>query len=107
MVQEAVTNLLDNARIHGGPTLTEICLSATRTGDTIAIEVSDDGKGISPEEHDHALKRFEQLGSTSGSGLGLSIVEAVAHAHGGTCTLHSRDRGLTARITLLAQDEAD
>ena len=106
MVQEAVTNLLDNARIHGGPTLTEITLSASKAGDTIAIEVSDDGKGISPEEHDHALKRFEQLGSTSGSGLGLSIVEAVAHAHGGTFTLHSREKGLTARITLLAQDEA-
>ncbi|MEL6609932.1 MAG: sensor histidine kinase [Pseudomonadota bacterium] len=100
MILEAVTNLLENALIHCGPTLRQVTLTASEAHREIRIEVTDDGKGIPPDDHDRALTRFEQLGSSSGSGLGLSIVDAVARAHGGTCALRSQERGLSARMTL-------
>ena len=63
----------------------------------VQLEVSDDGLGIVPQRRDRVFDRFSRGGSDatpafSGSGLGLSIVRAVADAHGGTVTLDDAPR---------------
>jgi signal transduction histidine kinase len=64
---------------------------ATRSsgGDTV-IEVSDDGAGIDPAEHERIFDRFARAADGSGTGLGLPMVRAIAAAHGGTATVRSR-----------------
>ena len=80
-LEQALGNLLDNARRHGGP---HIELAAEPRGDTVRLHVRDDGPGV-PE----ALAAFERFtrGDSArgrgGAGLGLAIVDAVARAHGG------------------------
>jgi len=87
MLREAVTNLIDNAVRHGGADLKEVHVSLTDLGDHLELTVQDDGQGIPPDHLPAATERFRQLSPTSSSGLGLSIVEAVAHGHGGTLVL--------------------
>jgi signal transduction histidine kinase len=56
----------------------------------LTIAVSDDGPGLSPEDRAHAGERFfraDRARATPGSGLGLSLVVAVAHLHGGEIRL--------------------
>ena len=52
--------------------------------------MADDGPGLSPEDRRHAGERFfraDKARATPGSGLGLSLVQAVAHLHGGEVEL--------------------
>jgi len=56
----------------------------------VAVTVADDGPGLSPEDRSHAGERFfraDKARATPGSGLGLSLVQAVAHMHGGEVRL--------------------
>jgi signal transduction histidine kinase len=59
----------------------------------LEIWVSDTGTGIPPEDHERIFERFVKgrnaTGSSEGSGLGLSIVKAIAEAHGGSVRLES------------------
>jgi two-component system sensor histidine kinase TctE len=101
MLREALGNLVDNALKHGGPGLGRIAIRLTRDGATAAITVADDGRGVAIEDVDTVLARFGQAGPSEGSGLGLSIAEAVALAHGGTIGLdRSEAGGLSVTITL-------
>ena len=103
MLREAVVNLVDNALRHGGPGLTRIEVSARAVGRQPApISVRDDGRGLTAEEVDLARERFRQMSPSSGSGLGVSIVEAIAISHGGTLELHPRTPGLEAVLDLPA-----
>ena len=86
-VTMAVANLLRNAVRHGGP---HVCLEATVEGPWLTIAVTDDGKGFPPEFAAQAFDRFSRAESsrtTPGSGLGLSLVLAVATLHGGTAQI--------------------
>ncbi|MEM9438118.1 MAG: sensor histidine kinase [Pseudomonadota bacterium] len=100
MIREAIKNLLDNAYKHGGPDVSLVTLNAYSKGTSSIVEISDNGVGIAAENRARASKRFEQLGKNSGSGLGLSIVEAIAHAHGGEFSLKSQSKGLRAVLSL-------
>jgi signal transduction histidine kinase len=98
MVQQAVANLLDNA-LKFSPTGTRIVLAATEGPAGVSIAVSDQGPGIPAQDRARATERFfrgEQARSTPGSGLGLSLVQAVATLHGGTLTLEDNAPGLRA-----------
>lgn len=100
----AVDNLLDNAALHGRTDgVVDIQLTGYRT--SIRITVSDDGPGIPPEQRQAMKERFTR-GSpthTSGSGLGLALVEQQAHLHDGTLHLgQSPSGGLQATISLPA-----
>ena len=89
----AVANLLRNAVRHGGP---HICLEATLQGPWLCVSVTDDGPGFPPEFADQAFDRFsraETSRTTPGSGLGLSLVMAVANAHGGTARIDGTAAG--------------
>jgi signal transduction histidine kinase len=89
LLLQAVANLLDNA-IKFTPPGGEIRLYARQEEEMLTIAVSDDGPGLSPEDRAHAGERFfraDRARATPGSGLGLSLVVAVAHLHGGEIRL--------------------
>ncbi|WP_213683641.1 sensor histidine kinase [Roseicyclus sp.] len=83
MLREAVLNLIDNALRHGGPNLRHINIGLAVMDGHAQLSVRDDGRGLSPDEVPLALARFGQVGTTEGSGLGLSITAAVVATHGG------------------------
>jgi signal transduction histidine kinase len=74
-----------------------------RVGDSIEIAVADHGPGVAPQDRERALQRFvrlEKSRSLPGSGLGLSLVAAVARLHGGSVRLEDNAPGLRAVLTL-------
>lgn len=83
-VERALTNLVDNALRHGSAPV-EVTASASRGH--LKLVVEDAGPGFPPEFVATAFDRFTRADasrSSDGSGLGLSLVRAVAEAHGGT-----------------------
>jgi signal transduction histidine kinase len=106
MIQQAVANLLDNA-LKFSPQGSTVRLRAS-VSSKLFIAVSDQGMGIPPEEREKATARFyrgESARSTPGSGLGLSLVLAVAQLHGGELRLEDNTPGLRAVLVLpLAED---
>ncbi len=79
---------------------TAISLGSALSGDEVLLWVADEGVGITPEDQSRIFERFAR-GTASGasSGLGLSIVAAIAAGHGGNVTVDSRP-GHGARFTL-------
>jgi signal transduction histidine kinase len=83
-----VLNLLDNAARHTQPGA-HIELHVRRVGGDAVVEVADDGPGIPPRQREQIFDRFVRGDGPAdtavgpGSGLGLSIVKAVALSHGG------------------------
>ncbi|MEV4251953.1 HAMP domain-containing sensor histidine kinase [Spirillospora sp. NPDC049652] len=102
-VRQVLANLLANVRAHTPPgTPATVRLEAPPRGGTIVLEVADEGPGMSPQEAARAFERFHS-GGTSGAGLGLPIVAAIAAAHGGRAELFSAPgTGTTVRVTLPA-----
>jgi len=103
-LHRALMNLVDNALRHAGG---EVEVAAARLDGQVALEVLDRGPGIAPGEVDRLKRPFTRLdparGGRGGAGLGLAIVERVAHAHGGRFELAPRQGGgLTARVVLPA-----
>jgi len=88
-------NLLDNAMQYTPPGGT-IRLTAAPHGARIAAVIEDDGPGIAPEDLSHIFDRFYRAdkartgGIREHAGLGLSIAQAIAHAHGGEITVESQ-----------------
>lgn len=100
-------NLVDNA-LRYSPAATEIAVNVIQTAhDEIArgviLEVQDQGPGVPPEEREQVLQRFHRLAgeSTSGSGLGLSIVVRIAQLHQAKLELleGADGRGLRVKVT--------
>ena len=90
LISQALANMLDNALKYaeGGRLIT---ISVMKKSDhAVALAVADDGPGIPEADRESVVKRFVRLDSsrtTLGSGLGLSLVSAIARAHGGSLTL--------------------
>jgi two-component system, OmpR family, sensor kinase len=87
-LRQVVDNLITNALVHT-PEATPIDVRVSTETTTACLEVSDHGPGIAPEEHTNIFEPFHRADptrarATGGVGLGLSIVSAIAHAHGGT-----------------------
>ena len=82
-LDRALTNLVDNARRYGDA---PILVSARADGEWVELHVADHGAGFAPEYLPRAFERFSRPPGArgGGAGLGLALVEAVAHAHGGT-----------------------
>ena len=111
LLSQAVANLLDNAIKHGLPQTADneraILISAkpdaARAGRGVVLSVADRGPGIPPGERQHVLERFVRLEAsrnTPGSGLGLSLVAAVARLHGGAIELADNEPGLRVVLRL-------
>ena len=102
LIQQAVANLLDNAIKFSNPSGT-VTLRAVVAGRQVRLEVSDQGIGMAQADRLRASERFfraEAARNTPGSGLGLSLVQAVAHLHGGGLSLENAEPGLRATLTL-------
>ena len=100
MLREALKNLIDNALLHGGRSLSQVAVKCDRFGKSISLVVSDDGMGMTNEQMSEALKRFSAAAPTSGSGLGVSIVEAIVKGHNGSMEIHSDQPGLRVKLIL-------
>jgi signal transduction histidine kinase len=97
-----VANLIDNAIKHGGSGGT-VRVGVERQADGVVLRVADAGPGVDPEDRDRVLGRFRRLDAsrtTPGSGLGLSIVAAVARVHGARLDLLDNGPGLVAEVRL-------
>lgn len=89
LLLQAVANLLDNA-IKFAPAGGVLRLETAAGQGRLEVMVSDNGPGMPPEDRFHAGERFfraDKARATPGSGLGLSLVQAVAHLHGGVLEL--------------------
>jgi signal transduction histidine kinase len=91
-LEQALQNLASNALRHT-PEGGGIELAATRAADGVHISVADSGPGIPPEHLPRVFDRFYKVdpsrsvsSAPSGSGLGLSIVQAIVERHGGRIT---------------------
>jgi two-component system OmpR family sensor kinase len=103
-LHQVVTNLLTNARKHTPPGTT-----VTVTGTAYGFSVHDDGPGFPPDIAATAFERFVRGdasrtrtpgGTDGGAGLGLSLVDAIVSAHGGSVTLDSRPGSTTITVSL-------
>lgn len=102
----ALRNLLDNALRHS-PAENSVRLEIRRSPETISFHVFDRGPGLSDEALVRATQRFWRRGSGRGSGLGLSIVAAIAERFGGSFELLQRpEGGLEAKLTLPRKKQA-
>jgi len=104
LLAQALVNLVENAVRHTAPGAA-IRIVLARAADGVLLAVEDDGPGIPAADRPRLLRRFTRLESARtmpGYGLGLSLVSAIAAAHGGRFTLEDNGAGLAARIRLPA-----
>jgi two-component system OmpR family sensor kinase len=109
-IHQVVANLLANARTHT-PAGTKINVTARQTLAEVIIEVADNGPGLSKSDQERIFERFFRAdparvrNSGEGSGLGLSIVDAVMKAHGGYVSVKSElDKGATFTLHFLNKE---
>ncbi|MDX2157534.1 MAG: HAMP domain-containing sensor histidine kinase [Hyphomicrobiaceae bacterium] len=109
LVGQVITNLIDNALKYGrratgvDAARREIRIEVRPEGRFAAVIVADRGPGIPAPDRQRALKRFvrlEESRSEPGTGLGLSLVAAVARLHGGAVRLEDNQPGLRVVLTL-------
>lgn len=93
-LRQAVTNLLRNAFESGA---SEVSLSSYREENTVAIQISDNGRGI-PDEAKKDLFTPFVTHKKNGTGLGLSIVQRITEAHSGSVTYSSGKTGTSFKL---------
>jgi two-component system, OmpR family, phosphate regulon sensor histidine kinase PhoR len=100
---EAIINLLDNAVKYSGEQKF-LRVHVERTVADVRVKVEDHGIGIAPQYHEKIFEAFFRVPSgfvhdTKGSGLGLSLVKHIMHAHGGRIELESKlEKGTAVRL---------
>lgn len=100
LLTQALVNLVDNAIRHCPPPA-RITLAVQHSAERISLSVRDTGPGIPAAELGRVRERFVRLDRsrhTPGSGLGLSLVDAIATLHHAEFTLDSTDKGLSAAL---------
>ena len=111
-LRRMLVNLVDNAVRYASSRVT---VAARPAGDAVLVTVTDDGPGIPADQAERAFERFTTLddararpdGEVSGAGLGLAIVRATAHAHGGRAWLEDAGPGLRVAVRLPAVAAGD
>lgn len=96
LIRQLIANLLANAMRHT-PAGSQIVLSLSHRSRLIHLSVADNGPGIPPEDHARVFDRFyrvEKSRTTAGTGLGLSLVKAIADLHGARMMLFDNAPGL-------------
>jgi signal transduction histidine kinase len=98
LVHRMIANLLDNELKHLPPAST-LTIELQSAEDTALLILEDNGPGFDPEVLLLLFERRVKGHDSSGHGLGLAFVDAVARAHGGTVTVSNRESG-GARISV-------
>lgn len=96
-IAEVLGNLLSNALRHTPPG-GHVELAATAAGHSVHLSVTDDGEGMVPEHLAQVFERFyradaSRSSAVGGSGIGLTIVRALVHGHGGSVRAFSSGPG--------------
>lgn len=86
-IHQVLANLVQNALQHSPPD-GQVSVAATDDGESVRIEVIDEGPGIAPQEAERVFERFyrsdaARASSDGGSGLGLAIAKWIVEMHGG------------------------
>ncbi len=106
LIGQALVNLVENAIKYASGEKNkkmQIIISSRERGDRVEIEVADNGQGIEEKDRERVIKRFVRLEKSRtepGSGLGLSLVSALAKMHKGEFLLKDNHPGLRAIIIL-------
>lgn len=106
LLGQALVNLIENALKYyepAGDAPARILVRLTRRGQRVLVEVADNGAGIPPEDRKRVVERFVRLEKSRtepGSGLGLSLVAAVARMHRGEFRIEDNAPGVRAVIEL-------
>ncbi|MBX3116863.1 MAG: ATP-binding protein [Cryobacterium sp.] len=103
-LQQAIGNLLVNARAHTPPGST-VRLELGSTEDSVTVRVVDNGPGIDPEIIPTLFERFvtgdaSRSRKTGGSGLGLAITKAIVESHGGNVAVESTPGRTAFKLTI-------
>jgi signal transduction histidine kinase len=104
LIFDAIANLVDNAIKHGRAGGQVVVANENVDGMPV-ISIADDGPGIPADEYEHVFKRFyrlEQSRYTTGNGLGLSLVAAVARLHGARIEMLDNAPGLKFKLWFAA-----
>ena len=103
LIAQALSNLIDNALKYGaaadGETIIQVRLEWT--SGRCRLSVADNGPGVPEEKRERVLERFFRLDESRtkpGSGLGLSLVQAIARVHDGELVLEDAGPGLLVRL---------
>lgn len=104
LIELMLMNLISNALVHADG-CTRININLLESKDSLIISVDDDGCGIAPDQlgtvFDRYCHGFDISSLLSGAGLGLTVARSIAHLHGGTLLLESRQGiGTTVRVSL-------
>ena len=108
LIGQAMVNLLENAVKYAKPEAGDggrILVGLRQADGRVIIEVADNGPGIPAEDRKRVVERFVRLEKSRteiGSGLGLSLVDAVTRLHGGTFSIEDNAPGVRAVIDLPA-----
>ena len=106
-VEQVLSNLVENAIKYRKPAEpVRVTISGSREGATVHIDVTDNGRGIDPRDHERIFELFRRSGlqDQPGEGIGLANVRALAYRLGGTIEVQSElDRGSRFRLSLPAQ----
>lgn len=104
LIAQMIANLVENALLHT-PEGTEIGVILSGDGGAPVLAVADNGPGVAREDREKMLKRFVRLDasrSTAGHGLGMSLVAAIARAHGADLCLDDNAPGLRVEVRFSA-----
>jgi signal transduction histidine kinase len=104
LIAQALVNLIENGQRHT-PIGSTVTVTLQRSGGDARLTVADNGPGVAQEEWPRITERFVRLDrsrSTTGHGLGLNLVSAVARLHNGRITFSDNSPGLVALLSFPA-----
>ena len=103
LMRQILSNLVSNA-VKYAPTDKPITVSLERAHDSLVLSVRDEGIGVPEEDLKHLFAPFHRaanVGSISGTGLGLTIIQEAVELHGGTIAVESQvGIGTTVTVTI-------
>jgi len=104
-LKRVITNIIDNSKKYMNKTEGEIRIILRETNNTVIIETSDNGAGITKEDLPHIFDRFYRADAArskmKGSGLGLAIAKQIVEGHGGLIWVRSVENEGTSIIMSL------
>jgi signal transduction histidine kinase len=107
LIVQMIANLLDNALRHTPPGAA-IEVSGKRTPRGVSLSVADNGPGVAADELKAVFQRFYRARAAranAGTGLGLSLVAAIAELHGLACAALDNSPGLRVTLTSVVEDD--